>query len=109
MGRHPAKRLAWDSPHFCDVSVQSRGVTIDDSGLVKLQPALTYFAQALTGFGGAMAALPVTFWANHFPKTPFDMEALLTLFAVGYISGYVANKLLPAIADNLYRQLTQMA
>lgn len=75
----------------------------------KPQPARTYFAQVLTGFGGAMAAMLVTLWANHFPKAPFDLEALLTLFAMGYISGYVANKLLPAIADNLYRQLTQIA
>lgn len=67
-----------------------------------------YGAQAITGFGGSLAALLVTLWANRFPKDLMDLQSLLTLTCTGFVSGYVANRLLPAIADGLYQKLTQL-
>jgi hypothetical protein len=74
----------------------------------KPQPWQVYFANAVTGFGGAMSAVLVTLWAKRFPKFPLDVEAYLLLFTTGYIAGYIANKLLPAIADQVYDQLTKL-
>ncbi|HEY1767545.1 MAG TPA: hypothetical protein VGG26_07810 [Terracidiphilus sp.] len=68
-----------------------------------------FFAHAITGFGGSVAALLAILWANRFPKDLDDLEALLTLSSTGFVAGYIANKLLPAIADSLYRQFTKLA
>jgi len=74
----------------------------------KPQPWQIYFANSVTGFGGAMSAVLVTLWAKRFPKFPLDVEAYLLLFTTGYVAGYIANKLLPAIADQVYDKLTQL-
>jgi hypothetical protein len=70
---------------------------------------LFFLAQSISGFGGAIAALLVTLWANRFPKDLSDPVALLTLAATGFVAGYVANKLLPAIADSVYNKLAKLA
>jgi hypothetical protein len=69
----------------------------------------TLLANAITGFGGSMAAVLVTLWARRFPVFPYDVEGFLTLFSMGYIAGYAANKLLPAVADSLADKLAQVA
>ncbi len=68
-----------------------------------------FWAQALTGMGGALAALLVTLWANHFPSPFYDAKAWLTLVCTGFVAGYVANRLLPAVADSLYNKLKQLS
>lgn len=68
-----------------------------------------YVAYAITGLGGSLAALLVTLWAGRFPKDIVDLEALLTLTCMGFVSGYIANRLLPAIANSLYKKLTDLS
>jgi len=67
-----------------------------------------FLAQALSGLGGALAALLVTLWANRFPDPFFETKSWLTLVCTGFVAGYVANRLLPAIADSLYNRLTRL-
>ncbi|HZP05327.1 MAG TPA: hypothetical protein VFB43_10530 [Terracidiphilus sp.] len=74
-----------------------------------LSKSIFFFAHAITGFGGSLAALLVILWANRFPKDLVDVEALLTLSCTGFVAGYIANKLLPAIADSLYKRLAKLA
>jgi hypothetical protein len=66
-------------------------------------------AHALNGFGGALAALLVTLWANRFPDPFFELKAWLSLVSTGFVAGYIANRLLPAIADSLYNRLKQLS
>jgi hypothetical protein len=68
-----------------------------------------FLAQALSGMGGSLAALLVTLWANRFPEPFFEIRAWLSLVCTGFVAGYVANRLLPAIADSLYNRLKQMS
>lgn len=70
-----------------------------------------FLAQALSGVGGALAALLATLWANRFPEASqfFEAKALLTLLTTSYVAGYVANRLLPAIAESLYEQVSKLA
>lgn len=68
-----------------------------------------FSAQALSGLGGALAALLVTLWANRFPDPFFEIKAWLSLVCTGFVAGYVANRLLPAIADSLYNRLKQLS
>jgi outer membrane murein-binding lipoprotein Lpp len=71
-----------------------------------------FLAQALSGMGGSIAALLVILWANRFPERPdqfFESKALLTLLGTGFVAGYIANRLLPAIAGILYDQLTRLS
>jgi|GEM_PF-5088175 len=71
---------------------------------------LAFFsAQALSGMGGSLAALLVTLWANRFPDPFYEIKAWLSLVCTGFVAGYVANRLLPAIADSLYNRLTKLA
>jgi len=67
-----------------------------------------FCAQGLTGFGGAVAALLVMLWANRVPQ-PLDLDKMLTLACTGFVSGYVANRLLPAVAESLYSQFKKLA
>jgi hypothetical protein len=68
-----------------------------------------FFAQALSGMGGALAALLVTLWANRFPDPFYEIKAWLSLVCTGFVAGYVANRLLPAIAESLYNRLKQLS
>lgn len=74
---------------------------------------LSFFvAQAVTGIGGSIAFLLVTLWAHRFPTTTdefFNAQSLLTFVCSGFVAGYIANRLLPAIADSLYRQIKKLA
>jgi ElaB/YqjD/DUF883 family membrane-anchored ribosome-binding protein len=71
---------------------------------------LSFFAaQALSGMGGSLAALLVTLWANRFPEQFYEIKTWLTLVCTGFVAGYVANRLLPAIADSLYNRLKQLS
>jgi hypothetical protein len=67
-----------------------------------------FLAQALSGMGGALAALLATLWANRFPDPFFEAKAWLTLVSTGFVAGYIANRLLPAIADSLYNRLMKL-
>ena len=67
-----------------------------------------FLAQALLGMGGALAALLVTLWANRFPDSLYTTKAWLSLVCTGFVAGYVANRLLPAIADSLYNRLIKL-
>jgi hypothetical protein len=68
-----------------------------------------FFAQGVSGFGGAIAALLVIIWANRFPDSLYEPKSLLSLMATAFVSGYVANRLLPAIADSVYNKLARLA
>ncbi len=68
-----------------------------------------YLAYAVTGLGGSLAALLVILWAQRFPKGAFSLEDLLTLTCTGFVAGYIANKLLPAIANSFYKKLTDLS
>lgn len=85
---------------------------IEETGwasLGRLSKSIFFFAHAVTGLGGSLAALLVILWANRFPKDLVDVEALLMLSCTGFVAGYIANKLLPAIADSLYKRLAKLA
>jgi hypothetical protein len=68
-----------------------------------------FSAQALSGMGGSLAALLVTLWANRFPEPFYEIKAWLSLVCTGYVAGYVANRLLPAIAESLYNRIKQLS
>lgn len=74
-----------------------------------LSKSAFFSAQALSGMGGSLAALLVTLWANRFPEPFFEIQAWLSLVCTGFVAGYVANRLLPAIADSLYNRLKQLS
>jgi hypothetical protein len=74
-----------------------------------LSKSAFFSAQALSGMGGSLAALLVTLWANRFPEQFYDIKTWLTLVCTGFVAGYVANRLLPAIADSLYNRLKQLS
>lgn len=67
-----------------------------------------YLAYGITGFGGSLAALLAILWNGKFPNPLVHLEDFLTLACTGFVSGYIANKLLPAIADKLQKQLTEV-
>jgi hypothetical protein len=87
-----------------------------DSGSLKSDSATVspahglgfYAAHAVTGLGGALAALLVILWAGKFPADLSDLQALLTLTCTGFIAGYIAIRLLPAIADRFYKQFADL-
>lgn len=87
--------------------IKARGTDWPPSGNLS-KPAF-FIAQALSGMGGSLAALLVTLWANRFPDPFFDIQAWLSLVCTGFVAGYVANRLLPAIADSLYNRLKQLS
>jgi hypothetical protein len=87
--------------------VKAQGADWPPSG--NLSKRAFFFAQALSGMGGSLAALLVTLWANRFPEPFFDIKAWLSLVCTGFVAGYVANRLLPAIADSLYNRLKQLS
>jgi hypothetical protein len=68
-----------------------------------------YLAYGITGFGGSLAALLVILWAGKFPGDIANLQALLTLACMGFVAGYMANRLLPAIANSLYKKLTDLS
>ncbi len=74
-----------------------------------LSKSAFFSAQALSGMGGSLAAMLVTLWANRFPDQFFEVKAWLSLVCTGFVAGYVANRLLPAIADSLYTQMKKLA
>jgi hypothetical protein len=65
-------------------------------------------ANAVIGIGGSLAALLVILGAKRFPDPLVKLDNLLGLACMGYVSGYIANRLLPAIADRFYKQLMQL-
>ncbi len=67
-----------------------------------------YAAYAITGFGGSMAGLLVTLWVGKFPKGGLGLEDLLTLACMGFISGYLGDRLLQAVADKVQKQLAEV-
>ena len=67
-----------------------------------------YLAYGITGFGGSMAGLLVTLWVGKFPKGGFGLEDLLTLACMGFISGYLGDRLLQAVADKVQKQLAEV-
>jgi hypothetical protein len=67
-----------------------------------------YLAFGVTGFGGSMAGLLVTLWVGKFPKGAFGVEDLLTLACMGFIAGYLGDRLLQAVADKVQKQLTEV-
>jgi hypothetical protein len=72
-------------------------------------PASTFFfAQAVSGLGGALAALLVMLSAKRFPDTLDDVTAVLLLATTGFMAGYIANRLLPAVGDKLEEQITNL-
>jgi hypothetical protein len=67
-----------------------------------------YLAFGITGFGGSLAALLVILLDGKLPIPITDLKNLLIIVCTGYVSGYIANKLLPAIAESLNKKLIQL-
>ncbi len=87
--------------------IKAQGTDWPPSG--NLSKFAFFSAQALSGMGGSLAALLVTLWANRFPDQFYEIKTWLTLVCTGFVAGYVANRLLPAIADSLYNRLKQLS
>ncbi|MGD0734068.1 MAG: hypothetical protein ABR976_02935 [Terracidiphilus sp.] len=49
----------------------------------------------------------MTLWAGKFPSGNFTLENLLTFACTGFVSGYIAIRLLPAIADKFLKELVE--
>jgi hypothetical protein len=78
----------------------------------KLSLGVFFFFQAMTGIGGALAALLVMLWAKQFPQSNrefLDGKSMLILMTTSFVAGYVANRLLPAVADSLNAQIAKLA
>jgi hypothetical protein len=80
----------------------------EDADAEHLPKRSYYLAYGITGFGGSLAALLAILWNGKFPNPLVHVEDLLTLACTGFVSGYIANKLLPAIADKVQKQLTEV-
>ncbi len=64
-------------------------------------------ANAFTGAGGAWAAALAMLWAKRMPVNKVPLEDQLLLLGTSIIAGYAGNRLLPAVAERLTRELLE--
>jgi hypothetical protein len=62
-------------------------------------------ANAFTGVGGAWAAALAMLWAKRMPVNKAPLEDQLLLLGTSIIAGYAGNRLLPAVAERLTKEL----
>jgi hypothetical protein len=65
-----------------------------------------WMANAFTGIGGAWAALLASLWAKRAPLGS-TLEDTLELLATCIVAGYAGNRVLPAVADRLTKDLLE--
>jgi hypothetical protein len=78
--------------------------------LKKVPWQLYLFGRALVGLGGGIAALMITLGMGRFdiPKTESELSVVrLSLAAVSFVAGFIAYRLLPAVAARLENELVR--
>jgi hypothetical protein len=96
--------LYWTSAYLSHVVRSPDDASIDQwSGSWQF-----WLANAFTGVGGAWAVLLAMLWASRAPLGS-DAKEMLELIGTAIVAGYAGNRVLPAVADRLLKELIENA